>query len=145
MAKDKSPNKHGDRTDRAKAPSFEPVANPYRMAVLAWVLPGLGHVLLGRWRRGLAFFGLVAFALSFGMYLDGLLPTQLGGQPLQSLATLGCMGMGLPYFFARFVLEYSGTVTAVGFEYGKAFILSAGLMNLLLVLDAWDIASGKKE
>ena len=34
---------------------------------------------------------------------------------------------------------------AAGYEYGTAFLLTAGLMNLLLVLDAWDIARGKKE
>jgi len=32
-----------------------------------------------------------------------------------------------------------------GFEYGTAFLLTAGLMNLLLVMDAWDIARGRKE
>ena len=60
-------------------------------------------------------------------------------------ATLGCMGMGAPYFVLRYLLDYHGEVAAAGFEYGTAFVLTAGLMNLLLVLDAWDIALGKKE
>jgi hypothetical protein len=54
------------------------------------------------------------------------------------------MGMGLPYFVLRFYLHHRGEVLAVGFEYGFAFLLTAGLMNLLLVLDAWDIARGRK-
>ena len=58
---------------------------------------------------------------------------------------LGSMGMGVPYFVLRFVMHYAGDITSAGFEYGTAFLLSAGLMNLLLVLDAWDIATGRKE
>ena len=55
------------------------------------------------------------------------------------------MGMGLPYFLLRYLAGYTGEVIAPGYEYGTAFLLTAGLMNLLLVLDAWDIARGKKE
>jgi hypothetical protein len=29
-------------------------------------------------------------------------------------------------------------------EYGTTFLLTAGLMNLLLILDAWDVARGRK-
>jgi hypothetical protein len=35
-------------------------------------------------------------------------------------------------------------VLAVTYEYGCAYLLTAGLMNLLLMLDAWDIAVGRK-
>jgi hypothetical protein len=45
----------------------------------------------------------------------------------------------------RFLLHYEGNVMAAGFEYGTAFLLTAGLMNWLLVFDAWDIARGYKE
>ena len=55
------------------------------------------------------------------------------------------VGIGVPYFVLRYGLHYEGEQEAPGFEYGTAFLLTAGLMNLLLVLDAWDIASGKKE
>ena len=54
------------------------------------------------------------------------------------------MGMGLPYFVLRYLLGYSGNVIGSGFEYGSAFVLTAGLMNLLLTLDTWDIAVGHK-
>ena len=45
----------------------------------------------------------------------------------------------------RYVAGYAGNIVASGFEYGSAFILTAGLMNLLLILDAWDLALGRKE
>ena len=64
---------------------------------------------------------------------------------IRILATLGCLGSGLPVLVLRFGWGYEGVVEAAGYEYGGAFILSAGLMNLLLILDVWDIATGTKE
>ena len=121
------------------------VKGAYQVALLAWVLPGAGHAYLGRWPRALAFFALVLAALVIGCQLQGRLPWTFSGPPLSVLATLGCLGSGAPPIFLRLVLGYEGTVEAAGYEYGSAFILTAGLMNLLLVLDAWDIAAGRKE
>jgi hypothetical protein len=52
--------------------------------------------------------------------------------------------VGAPYFILRWGTGYQGEIEGAGFEYGSAFILTAGLMNLLLVLDALDIARGRK-
>ena len=122
-----------------------PVGNPYLAAVLSWVVPGAGHLYLGRRLRAVAFLVLVLAALTIGYRLEGRLPWTFSGAPLAVLATLGCLGSGAPTFFLRFGLDYRGTVEAAGFEYGSAFILTAGLMNLLLILDAWDISTGRKE
>jgi hypothetical protein len=121
------------------------VANPLLAAVLAWLVPGAGHLFLKRGGRALLFFVLVLVSLSIGCKLQGNLYTPVAGQPLTLLATWGCMGLGAPYFGLRYLLDYHGEINAAGYEYGTAFILTAGLMNLLLVLDAWDIAQGKKE
>ena len=37
-----------------------------------------------------------------------------------------------------------GTVTAATWEYGNTFMIVAGLLNSLIVLDAFDIAMGRK-
>ncbi len=121
-----------------------PVGNPYLATFLAWVMPGAGHAYVGRWHRALAFLALVLAVLAIGHGLDGRLPWTFSGPPLAVLATLGCLGGGAPLIFLRLALGYQGTVEASGFEYGGAFILTAGLMNLLLMLDAWDISTGKK-
>jgi len=113
--------------------------------VLAWLIPGAGHFLSGRRGRGVAFFLLVMCAVLTGCLLHGNLYRVIPDQPLTILATLGSMGMGAPYFFLRFYLGYQGDLTSVGYEYGTAFLLTAGLMNLLLVMDVWDIARGRKE
>ena len=116
------------------------------VAVLsAWLVPGMGHIYLKRRLRGLLFFVLVIASLLIGCQLDGNLYRVVPGQPLTILATLGSMGMGFPYFLLRYGLHYEGDVRGASYEYGTAFLLTAGLMNLLLVLDAWDIVRGKKE
>jgi hypothetical protein len=114
-------------------------------AVLALIFPGLGHLFLGRRARAALFAVIVIVAVALGAHLDGNLYTPVSGHPLTYLATLGCMGMGIPYFLLLYPMHYSGDVTSAGFDYGTAFLLSAGLMNLLLALDAWDIATGRKD
>ena len=38
----------------------------------------------------------------------------------------------------------AGDVRAVTYEYGNAFLIVAGLLNLLVVIDAYDVAHGRK-
>jgi TM2 domain-containing membrane protein YozV len=129
----------------------QPLAVPERrgnavVAVLsAWLVPGLGHLYLKRPLRGLAFFVLVVASVLIGCTLEGNLYRAVAGQPLTILATFASMGMGFLYFLLRYALHYQGNIMGAGYEYGTAFLLTAGLMNLLLVLDVWDIVRGKKE
>ena len=115
------------------------------LAAVAWLLPASGHFVLGKRLRALLFFFIIATAFALGIHLDGNLHRIVGGQPLSVLATLGALGSGLPYLAARFYAGYAGDPLGATYEYGTIFLLSAGLMNLLLVLDVWDIASGRKE
>lgn len=126
------------------ASGLSTVGNPYLAAGLAWLLPGAGHLYLGRWRRAVVFLSLVLAALAIGYRLEGRLPWTFSGSPLAVLATLGGLGSGGPYLYLRLVMGYEGIIEAAGYEYGGAFILTAGLMNLLLMLDAWDISTGRK-
>lgn len=112
--------------------------------MLAFLVPGAGHLLLGRRARALAFCLLVSASLAIGVGLQGNLYRVVPNQPLTVLATLGSMGMGVAYFVLRFSVGYQGSIVAPGYEYGTAFLLTAGLMNLLLVLDVWDIGRGRK-
>ena len=113
--------------------------------LLAWLVPGAGHFFLGRRGRALAFACIVLVGALVGTMLAGNLYRIQDGQPLSVLGTFAAMGMGLPYFLLRFAVGYSGDIVASGYEYGTAFLLTAGLMNWLLVLDCWDIALGRKE
>ncbi len=119
--------------------------SPFVAAVLAWVFPGLGHFYVGRRRTGVLFALIVTACFVLGLSFEGRLYTIESGQPLTILATFAVYGAGLLNISARLLSNNpSGTVLAVTYEYGCAYLLTAGLMNLLLMLDAWDIATGKK-
>lgn len=126
----------------SQAPEF---VRPLLVAVAAWALPGSGHLLLRKPRRAAVVGGVVLFSFLFGCWLRGHLYVVVPEQPLSRLATLSSMGAGAPYFLARHIVEYQGDILSSTFEYGKAFLLTSGLLNLLAVLDAWDIASGSKD
>lgn len=132
-------------TSTTQAAPQAAAGNPVVAMIAAWLIPGLGHLYLRRWRRGIAFFLLVFLSLVVGWSLQGNLYRVVPNQPLSVLGTIGAMGMGIPYFVLRYGLGYEGDVVGAGYEYGTAFLLTAGLMNLLLVLDVWDISRGKKE
>lgn len=114
--------------------------------VLAYLVPGAGHFYLGYRRRAAAFFAIVLFMFVIGLAIDGNLYTlrESGRAILRVLASLGTMGAGVLYFIAR-SLGPHGDVTSITYEYGTTFTLTAGLMNLLLVLDCFDIAEGRKK
>jgi len=112
---------------------------------LAWLVPGLGHLLLGRRLRAAVFAAVVLAGFVVGVVLDGELMTPHAGDPLSYLATFASLGNGLLYFIARSMGLGQGVVTAPAYEFGNTFLLTAGMMNLLLVLDTHDIAVGKKD
>ena len=122
-------------------------AEPGRLTficVLAWLIPGAGHLFQGRRQKGLVF--LVALPLMFavGLWLEGrLFPLELS-DPLVFLGAIANRGIGAPYVLARLMDSGSGNVTAVAYEYGNTFLMTAGLLNFLVILDAFDIAVGRK-
>ncbi len=113
---------------------------------LAYLLPGAGHLYLGKRARAITFFCIVVLMFAIGLSVDGDLYTlgRSGGSLLRLLASLGSMGSGLLYFGAVWMGAH-GDVTSITYEHGTAFTITAGLMNLLLMLDAFDISEGRKE
>ncbi|OFW10993.1 MAG: hypothetical protein A3H96_26305 [Acidobacteria bacterium RIFCSPLOWO2_02_FULL_67_36] len=64
--------------------------------------------------------------------------------PLVALAAVADLGLGLPWLLARLLDAGNGLVTAATYEYGNTFVIVAGLLNFLVILDAFDIAKGRK-
>ena len=79
-----------------------------------------------------------------GLSLQGrLFPFELS-QPLVGLAAVASLGNGVPYFVASLLGLGKGVVTAATYEYGNTFVIVSGLLNMLVTLDAYDIALGRK-
>ncbi len=114
--------------------------------VLAYLVPGAGHFYLRRRGLAAAFCTIVVVLFVAGLAVDGSLYTlaESRGSLLKLLATAGSMGSGALYFIAK-AMGPHGSISSPTFEYGRMFTLSAGLMNLVLVLDCYDIAVGRKK
>jgi hypothetical protein len=128
---------------RATAAASDQTSNLVLLCLASWAVPGAGHLWLGR-RKGLVFLVALPFMFVMGLVLEGrLFPFELS-QPLVALAAAADLGAGLPYVVARVLGYGSGNVVAVTYEYGNSFLIVAGLLNALVVLDAYDIALGRK-
>ncbi len=162
MAKDDGPAPADGSRRRSR------VARTAVVLFAAWLLPGLGHVLLGRVRRGLLFAAIVIGSFAMGMAHDGRLALRDRQAFLTSLQVVANSGVGPADLAARLAV-YGEAAYAVpeegdagGFEpkvvrimrersrsalsaYGTAYLWTAGLMNLLLLFDAWDIARGRRD
>ena len=134
-------------TKSTTAERARPASEPGTLVLLclaAWAIPGAGHFWLGRVQKGVVF--LVALTCLFGMGLalhGRLFPFDLS-EPLVALAAFANAGLGLPWVVGRMMSLGGGVVTTVTYEYGNTFLIVAGLLNFLVILDAFDIAVGRK-
>ncbi len=116
----------------------------YAICIAAWVVPGAGHLWLGRRQKGITFLVLLPLMFACGLWLEGrLFPFEVT-QPLVALAAVADIGIGVPYLLAKVMSMGAGRVVAITYEYGNAFLIVAGLLNMLVVLDAFDVAQGRK-
>jgi uncharacterized protein DUF6677 len=115
---------------------------------LTWAVPGAGHLLIGKTTRGLILGGVVLLMFALGMLLGGHLYGSHSSADIGLLAYVYgfCnLGLGLAYAVCLWVgvglTDQAARATA---EYGNVFLIIAGLLNYLSMLDAFDIAAGRK-
>jgi hypothetical protein len=134
-------------------PRRYPLGRRILAVVAAWLVPGAGHLVLGRMGRGLLFFATIAGSFALGLALHGRLfwpvlsdsPTLFRFDLITVLWFFAQIGAGLCYVVSH-ALGF-GTEPqpwAATFEYGNALMFLAGLLNYLVVHDAFDIAAGRK-
>jgi len=170
-------------TGRTGQPEIN-LKNPTLAAVLAWLVPGLGHVYQRRTAKGILFFVCIMGIFLYGLYLGGnhdlgwgrvvYVSWQPGHRRLPYLCQIG-VGLpalpamvearrardGRPLLFGGFMAPprpaYNETVPqamrealaeqplldtihrqlARNFEFGTTFTMIAGLLNVLVICDAW--------
>lgn len=130
-----------------RATAAERVQTPtitYLICAAAWLVPGAGHLWQGRIQKGIVFLITLPLMFATGLWLEGRIFPFQSSEPLVVLAAFADLGIGLPYFIAKAFNAGAGRVVAASYEYGNAFIIVAGLLNMLVVLDAFDIAQGRK-
>ncbi len=114
------------------------------LCVAAWMVPGLGHMLLGKKWRALILFSAIVIMFLMGIAMQGELFSTGTDSYLQTLGFFGEMCVGLAMPVARFFGYAGGNPLFVSADYGTAYLVAAGMLNALTVLDTYDIALGRK-
>jgi len=135
------------------AGAAEPIpGSAWLTGALAWFVPGLGHLMLRSWWRALLMGGAVWISFLIGLAMGGhmfdLNAPEASSQLLQVPPMIANLGTGALYIIS-WLLGYGfaddpAQAARATYEYGNTFLLIAGLMNYLTMLDAFDIAVGRK-
>jgi hypothetical protein len=126
------------------AASRPPLITLVRLCVAAWLVPGLGHLLLGRKWRALILFASITTMFALGLVMQGQFFSTSSPSYLQTLGYFGELCVGLVMPGARFFGYSGGDPFFVSADFGSAYLVAAGMLNVLCVLDCYDIAMGRK-
>lgn len=117
--------------------------------LLAWLIPGGGHFLLKRPGRGAVLGISVALVFLLGVMMRGALFQPQSGDLLTTViyygGFIGDLLAGVLYFLAVWLGYSQADMAGHVHDYGTKFLVAAGLLNLLAMVDAWEIATGKKD
>jgi uncharacterized protein DUF6677 len=116
----------------------------YAIAVAGWLIPGLGHATLKMWGRAAACFITVAALVLIGSEMRGNIFSVAGTDAFDRLGYLADLGTGCFYFIARSLEHFGADVSHANGDYGTRFLATAGILNLLAALHAFEAARGRK-
>ena len=108
-------------------------------AVAGWIVPGLGHLLLRRWGKAIAYFFAVGLLAVAGLAMRGDVLPASSQDAFDRLGFVADLGTGGYYFFSK-TLEPAGPddSKAAG-DYGTRIFAAAGVLNFLIILEAYEI------
>lgn len=130
--------------DNAAAPEYPLTTMSVVAPIVGWLIPGAGHILLKRYVRGVLLLISVVAMFAVGLGMHGRIYKPNGGDILDILGFVGDVGAGFLYFLAR-IMDWGSAVPANALaDYGKTFVIVAGLLNFIAAADAHHIALGKK-
>lgn len=120
-------------------------SNVPAVCLAAWLIPGLGHALYGKPKKAIILLVVLTLMFGGGLAFGGRVFAFGGPELLTWLAAAAEWGVGAPRIAASLGGWGAGTVTRTTFEYGNSFIIMAGMLNLLAVIDVFDIGTGRKQ
>lgn len=139
---------YSEASGQITAPRAVSIGKTITACLAGFVLPGLGHVVLGKFVRGALIGGVIIIMFILGFVMEGHLYKPEAREWLTWFFSFLDVGMGLPYFICLagdMGFQVTGEQAAkVTFEYGNTFFCVAGALNMLAVMDAYDIGVGRK-
>jgi hypothetical protein len=125
-----------------KGSSLPGPINPFMaviVAVAGWSVPGLGHLILHRWAKALIYFLAVGALALAGVAMRGNVFHSGGADAFETLGFLADVGSGAFYFLGPKLSAAGPDVAHAAGDYGTRLIAAAGVLNMLCVLEAFDI------
>jgi hypothetical protein len=135
-------------TEKAKTvgrgPEYPLTTKAVVAPIVGWLIPGGGHIMLKKYVRGGLILVSVVGMFVIGLGMQGRIYQPNGGDILDILGFVGDVGAGALYFLAR-IMDWGNVMAANAVaDYGKTFLIAAGLLNYIAAADAHHIALGKK-
>ncbi len=119
------------------------------VVALAWFIPGGGHFLQKRASRGALLMASVVIMFVLGLMMRGPMFQPQGGDLLTVIIYYGGfithLASGVLYVLATAFGYNQPDVAGHVHDYGTKFLVAAGLLNILAIVDAYEIATGKKD
>ena len=116
--------------------------------LLGWLIPGGGHFFLNRRGRGAILATTITVTFVIGLLMRGAMFQPQSGDLLTILiyygGYVGDLASGVLYFLASWMGYNQPDVAGHVHDYGTKFLVGAGLLNVLAMVDAFEIACGKK-
>jgi hypothetical protein len=112
--------------------------------VAGWLVPGLGHLMQGKWIRAVLLFVSITCMFSLGLAMHGKIYAANSGELLDMLGFVGDLGNGALYVLAAFFGWGQNVIQVVTADYGTKFIVVAGLLNFISAVDAHSLRLGRK-
>jgi hypothetical protein len=132
----------------AKAPPVTLQSWP-KVVIASWLVPGAGHFMLKRSGRGALLMGSVVLMFLFGLLMRGTMFHPQTGDVLTTViycgGFLGDLANGLLYLVTTWFGYSQPDMAGHVHDYGTKFLVAAGLLNILAMIDAYEIAIGKKD
>jgi hypothetical protein len=137
------------KTDTEKHP-LPPLKTWLPAVVVGWLVPGGGHFLLRRTGRGLLLLASITLMFLFGLAMRGAMFRPESDHDLLSVLInyggfVGDLASGSLYLLSTIFGYNQPDVAGAVHDYGTKFLVSAGLLNILAMVDAFEIAAGRKD
>jgi TM2 domain-containing membrane protein YozV len=126
-----------------------PVAEWAPALALSWLVPGGGHLLLKKTGRGLLLMAAITSMFVCGLMMRGAMFQPESGDLLTTLINtggfIGDVASGILYLLSQWLGYNQPDVAGAVHDYGTKFLVTAGLLNILAMVDAFDIAIRRKD
>ncbi len=134
-----------EKTKAAETPDYPVTTFSILVLALGWLVPGLGHLVQRRFVRGALILVAIFTLFLCGLAMQGKVYTTSFTSLLDILGLVGDVCAGGLYLLSRAFDWGQGAVQRAVADYGTKYMVVAGLLNIVAMIDAYHIAIGKKK